>query len=305
MVNNRLKTLKIVAEIVVAIILLVSLVLGVNLVLKGRNNLGSIAGVVGPKIAFSTTTSTMKLGESKSFDILLSTDTNFITAVQVDLSYDPTVLDQVTFSNGTITPVVLKPLSTNNGIASITLGVMPTKAFHGNGIVGKLNVHAKTIKKTSITFTQNSIVTSMNINSNTLTTSDSILIDIVPNTILDFSDVPTSHWAYSNIRILQILGIVQGCSQNPLKYCPEDPTTRSTASIFLLKGKYGQNYSPPLATKTSFSDVPTSHWAYKWIEQLAKEGITSGCGSGKYCPESPVTRAQMAVYIVKTFNLKI
>jgi hypothetical protein len=40
-------------------------------------------------------------------------------------------------------------------------------------------------------------------------------------------------------------------------------------------------------------------------QQLYAEGITSGCSSSplKYCPESPVTRAQMAVFLVKTFNL--
>ncbi|HNC09483.1 MAG TPA: S-layer homology domain-containing protein, partial [Anaerolineales bacterium] len=62
------------------------------------------------------------------------------------------------------------------------------------------------------------------------------------------------------------------------------------------------SYSPPPATGT-FSDVPTDYWAAAWIEQLAAEGITSGCGSGIYCPENPVTRAQMAVFLVKAFNL--
>lgn len=39
------------------------------------------------------------------------------------------------------------------------------------------------------------------------------------------------------------------------------------------------------------------------IKQLAAESITTGCGSGNYCPEDPVTRAQMAVFLVKTFSL--
>src|SRR6266545_2699771 len=57
---------------------------------------------------------------------------------------------------------------------------------------------------------------------------------------------------------------------------------------------------PPIGI---FTDVPTTYWAASWIEQLAAEGITSGCGNGVYCPDSPVTRAQMAVFLVKTFNL--
>jgi hypothetical protein len=52
-----------------------------------------------------------------------------------------------------------------------------------------------------------------------------------------------------------------------------------------------------------FGDVPADYWAAAWIEQLAAEGITSGCGSGNYCPATPVTRDQMAVFLVKNFNL--
>jgi hypothetical protein len=52
-----------------------------------------------------------------------------------------------------------------------------------------------------------------------------------------------------------------------------------------------------------FTDVPISYWAVNWIEQLATEGITGGCGTGLYCPDNPVTRAQMAVFLVRTFSL--
>ena len=37
--------------------------------------------------------------------------------------------------------------------------------------------------------------------------------------------------------------------------------------------------------------------------ELAAEGITSGCGNGNYCPDDNVTRAQMAVFLVRTFGL--
>ncbi|KXK11830.1 MAG: hypothetical protein UZ14_CFX002002614, partial [Chloroflexi bacterium OLB14] len=45
------------------------------------------------------------------------------------------------------------------------------------------------------------------------------------------------------------------------------------------------------------------HWAEDWIEQLALEGITSGCGGGNYCPNSPATRDQMAVFLVNALGL--
>ena len=41
-------------------------------------------------------------------------------------------------------------------------------------------------------------------------------------------------------------------------------------------------------------------FAADWIEELASLGITGGCGNGNYCPNDPVTRAQMAVFLLKT-----
>ncbi len=37
-----------------------------------------------------------------------------------------------------------------------------------------------------------------------------------------------------------------------------------------------------------------------WIEQLASEGISGGCGGGNYCPDAAVSRQQMAVFLLKT-----
>jgi len=75
-------------------------------------------------------------------------------------------------------------------------------------------------------------------------------------------------------------------------------------AIFLLRSKHGAFYNPPaVGSSTGFGDVNPNYWAAAWIKQLVTEGITAGCGSGTYCPEQPVTRAQMAVFLVRTFNL--
>ena len=75
-------------------------------------------------------------------------------------------------------------------------------------------------------------------------------------------------------------------------------------AVFLLKSKHGATYTPPaLGAGSGFGDVPNEYWAAAWIKQLAAEGITSGCGPSSYCPETPVNRAQMAVFLVRTFNL--
>lgn len=120
-----------------------------------------------------------------------------------------------------------------------------------------------------------------------------------PNVAPTFFDT-VGHWAEDWIEALKNDNITSGCA--PGLYCPDSATTRAQMAVFLLKSKYGVSYTPPPATGV-FADVPTSHWAAAWIEKLAADGITSGCGGGNYCPESPVTRAQMAVFLVRTFNL--
>jgi len=119
-----------------------------------------------------------------------------------------------------------------------------------------------------------------------------------------FADVPLTYWAVNWIEKLFADGITTGCGTSPLVYCPEDSVTRAQMAIFLLRAEHGAAYIPPgVGSSTGFNDVPVTHWAAAWIKQLAAEGITTGCGDGNYCPEDPVTRAQMAVFLVRTFNL--
>ena len=115
-----------------------------------------------------------------------------------------------------------------------------------------------------------------------------------------YTDVPKTHWAAAWIEQLSREGISGGCGA--AKFCPATVVTRDQMAVFLLRAKYGAAYKPPAATGI-FSDVPASHWAAAWIEQLAREGVTGGCGGGNYCPSAAVTRAQMAVFIVKAFDL--
>jgi hypothetical protein len=114
-----------------------------------------------------------------------------------------------------------------------------------------------------------------------------------------FTDVPTDYWSWQFIERLFGAGITGGCSTNPMMYCPEVYVTRAQMAVFLLRGKHGSAYTPPVATGTMFGDVHAGYWAGAWIEELANEGITGGCGNGNYCPETVVTRDQMAVFLLR------
>ena len=112
-----------------------------------------------------------------------------------------------------------------------------------------------------------------------------------------FGDVPAGYWAKNYIETLYANGITGGCTTSPLNYCPENPVTRAQMAVFLEKALHGSNVVPPNIPAT-FTDT-SGHWAEDWIEALKTDGITSGCGAGLYCPEDSVTRAQMAVFLLK------
>jgi hypothetical protein len=51
-----------------------------------------------------------------------------------------------------------------------------------------------------------------------------------------------------------------------------------------------------------FADVPASNLFCPWIEQLAADGVNAGCGEGNFCPDQPVTRQQLALYLEKAMR---
>ncbi len=67
--------------------------------------------------------------------------------------------------------------------------------------------------------------------------------------------------------------------------------------------EYQLQVSPAPITAT-FPDVPTSDFGFQYVEALVKAGVTGGCGGGNYCPDSFVTRRQMAIFIAKALGLQ-
>ena len=116
-----------------------------------------------------------------------------------------------------------------------------------------------------------------------------------------FGDVPCPSTFANWIEAMAAEGITGGCGGG--NFCPMNPVRRDQMAVFLLKAEHGSAYVPPLCTGT-FPDVPCPSTFANWIEQLATENITGGCGGGNYCPGNPNTRGQMAVFITKTFNLQ-
>jgi hypothetical protein len=117
-----------------------------------------------------------------------------------------------------------------------------------------------------------------------------------------FQDVPLGYWAGRWIEQLAREGVAGGCSASPPRFCPDLNLTRADMAIWLVGARHE---NPPPATGTRFADVPASYYAAPWIEQLARDGITAGCGGGNYCPEQPITRGEMAVFLAVAFHLPL
>jgi len=123
-----------------------------------------------------------------------------------------------------------------------------------------------------------------------------------------FSDVPSTHWAFKYIQRVKERNIAQGYTGTNL-YGPEDNVTREQMAKMLIMGLVSQGMisEPPTdycSTEAPFDDVSPSSWSCRYIKKLKELGITQGCNppdNNRYCPQNPVTRAQMATFIYRGF----
>ena len=78
--------------------------------------------------------------------------------------------------------------------------------------------------------------------------------------------------------------------------------TGNTTRIVGARVAYRLRVSPTPATAT-FTDVPVGHPFHRFVEALAAAGITGGCSAGLFCPDSPLTRGQMSVFLATALGL--
>lgn len=119
-----------------------------------------------------------------------------------------------------------------------------------------------------------------------------------------FFDVPPSNLFYAFIDRMDALNIWNGCGTDGPGhriYCPASNVNREQMSAIMIRG-IGE-YNPPTPPTQRFTDVPPSNPYYNFIDRMAVLGITVGCTPDRYCPADPVTRGQMAAFLMRAFNL--
>ncbi|MFA9446130.1 CAP domain-containing protein [Egicoccus sp. AB-alg6-2] len=110
-----------------------------------------------------------------------------------------------------------------------------------------------------------------------------------------FSDVSPSGTHTGNVFGTAAAKIATGCSGS--NYCPSRDLTRSEMAAFL--GRAMGLTEKPVRTFDDIAGDPNAGW----IQALADAGVTGGCDADRYCPDAPVSRQQMASFLVRAFKL--
>jgi len=113
------------------------------------------------------------------------------------------------------------------------------------------------------------------------------------NSIPAFVDVPTNHWAKTDIEIAALHGIMQG--QGNKRFAPDEFVTREEMATLLSRLL---QVSPSLKKMDNkFKDISPTQWSYPFIIAMAEEKIFEGYEDNTFRPKEKVTRAQMAALL--------
>ena len=106
------------------------------------------------------------------------------------------------------------------------------------------------------------------------------------------------------IDALAAHGLFDGTLCDDGRFCPSDPIKRSTMAVWLVRAL--EDADPPQVQDSRFADVTDDPWWAGHVERVAQLGITVGCATDplRYCPARPVSRAEMATFLTRAFNLE-
>ena len=107
----------------------------------------------------------------------------------------------------------------------------------------------------------------------------------------------------SAVNLLRDQGVFEGTECTPGSSCPNQAVRRWTVAVWLVRIVDGEE--PDHISGHQFVDVDAGEWWAPHVQRLAQVGITVGCSRSpaRFCPEGNVTRAQLATFLTRAFNL--
>jgi hypothetical protein len=136
----------------------------------------------------------------------------------------------------------------------------------------------------------------------------------VPGGVSVFSDVAPDHQMCPAVHYIAAQQVTVGCGGG--NFCPYNQVNRWQMALFLARAMTGSLEFPTTGTvpgmgdydcseggQSVFADVAPTDSTCTAIHYLAANEVTEGCGGGNYCPDDDVTRAQMAAFLMRAFDL--
>lgn len=105
------------------------------------------------------------------------------------------------------------------------------------------------------------------------------------------------------VDVLAAIGVINGNTDGT--FGPEGNFTRAQAATMISYLMLGSTIANALPTgATQFTDVPATHWASKYVQYCANEGIINGYGNGKFGPDDTLTVNQWALMLLGALGYK-
>ena len=118
-----------------------------------------------------------------------------------------------------------------------------------------------------------------------------------------FSDSADAGVHQTAVETLAGWGYFEGTECDTDTFCPGDPMARWVMAVWLVRAL---GYKPYNTGTSRFADVSTDEWWSPYAERIARLEVTTGCKTGplRYCPDRPVTRGQMATFLVRALKIE-
>lgn len=120
--------------------------------------------------------------------------------------------------------------------------------------------------------------------------------DTETETVIEFSDLDSSHWAYNSIKKLVSKNIVSGTGENAFE---PDRNIKREEFVKILVGSFSVEEA---SEEVKFDDVASDDWYYPYIKDAFAKGIINGVGENSFGVGRTITREDLATMVYRVLD---